>query len=289
MNKGVSRVLPPAGLLSAAVCAALGAMLLSPGVQAASYAIQGENIKASSDWTDMTGTGLLVDAASGPEADSAASMGQTLHILDEDVSSDSAWIRTTQAVGDFRSDPNETPGTATAVFRMKTAPASAPGFSETSYTRSVILSFAKDGSRTRRAIGFAIRPDKFAVVTTTSNLVTGPGAEVTGLDNTDYHIYTIVARDYGYLFDVYRDGVKLIDNAANNSASESAIGGSNGLDALSIGSSPRLAMGDYYLDWIGYGPGEHPEWTNTIVPEPTSLTVLALGLGGLLKLRSRRK
>ncbi len=272
---------------------AFSGVLLSSRVQAAPYVIQGEDIKASSDWVDKTGSGTVVDAASGPVADASASMGQALQILDEDPTDDSvgnsAWLRTTTAAGDFRSDPNETAGTATAVFRMRTGDASAPGFADTKYTRSVILSFAQDGSRARRGIGFAIRPDKLAVVTTTVGLVTGPGAEVTGLDNTGYHIYTIVARDYGYKFDVYRDGTLIINNASNNSATESALGGTPGLDGLTIGSSPRLSMGEFYLDWIGYGPGEHPEWSNTIVPEPTSLTVLALGLGGLLRLRVRRK
>ena len=130
----------------------------------------------------------------------------------------------------------------------------------------------------------AFRPDKLAVSTTTGAVV--GGAELTGIDNTSYYIYTIVARDYGYQFDVYRDGVKIFANIANNSASESAIGGTTGLDALSVGSSIGNARGDWTLDWIGYRAGEYPDWMP--IPEPASAILIVAGLAGLPRARSRR-
>lgn len=249
-------------------------------VSADPYVIQGEGIIASADWVNKVGPGGTVATDSGNVSDGGASGLFALHVLDADSTTAGQWIRTTTAAGAFG-------GSATTVFRLKTAPASSPAYGGTVYARSVILSFVQDGARTRRAVALAFRPDKLAVATTTSAVV--GGAELFA-DNTSYHVYTIVARDFGYNFDVYRDGVKIFDNIANNSASESSIGGTAGLDAVSVGSSIGNARTDVYLDWIGYRAGEYPSWVPVNpVPEPGSIVILASGLATFAASRLRKR
>ncbi len=258
----------------------LGALALLPqAILAAPYVIEAEDILASADWTDKRAAGA--NLVIGNVYDNWASNDNGLKIVDTDATTDGQWIRTTTAAGTLHAGSGETAGTATAVFGLKTAGADAEGFGGTVYSRSVILSFAQDGARTRRGVALAFRPDKMAAITTTGAII--GGAELTGIDNTSYHIYTIVARDYGYAFDVYRDGVKIFNNIANNSAAESAIGGTAGLDALSVATSIGNARGDWTIDWVGYRAGEYPEWAP--LPEPASALLLSVGL---LVLRRRR-
>lgn len=272
----------------------VGLLAAAVPVLAAQYVIQGEEIKPSADWTDKAGAGGDVSNASLPVADGSASpgagypFGGALNVYDAIDPGTGAWLRTTQSAGALRPDA-ATPGSATVVFRLKTADASSAGFAGTTYSRAIVLTFSSisgDSAHPKRGPAVAFRPDKLAIVSTTSAVL--GGGEVTGIDNTGWHVYHLIGRDNGNKVDLYRDGVLILSDINNNSSGESSIQGTPGIDALSIGSSPSSARTDYFLDWIGYKDGIDPLWMPIEpVPEPGSLLVLCTGMLGLLKLRRK--
>jgi len=214
---------------------------------AGAYVVQGESIPGllGTTWTNKTPTSTL---SVSPYSDSLASGGSALRIVDSSTSGgdDGRLIYTTTAAGALN-------GSATAVIRVRTNYDAS--FSDT-FNRCLILSFIVGPTHgtTRRAIGLAIKLHDAAIVNNTGGTYyNGPIAG----DNSDYVKWTIVARDYGWKFDLYRNGVKVIDNWDNSSASESNIGATDG---LSIAASSSNGTGSVVIDWVAYKSGEDPTW-----------------------------
>ncbi|MDH7601343.1 MAG: hypothetical protein QHI38_04265 [Armatimonadota bacterium] len=228
---------------------------------AAAYFVEAESILDSPQWVNVTAAGSTVSAYVVTEPSASGESG--LCVIDGGMASADNFLYYTTAGGTFEN------GCATAVVRMKVT--ADVGFSGP-WTRNIILSLNRGPKSSRRGVGLAVRPDSAAVTNTLGTQIYG--GEIPG-DNTRWVVWTIVARDYGYYFDVYRNGVKVVDNASNGSATESAIGGSVGIDALVIASNPAGGTGSWLFDWVAYKSGEDPYWC---VPEPGLSTLL----GGMI-------
>ena len=214
---------------------------------AAAYVEQAENIPGllGTTWSNKTSASK---ASVSVITDPLASGGQALRIVDSSTSAndDGKLIYMTTAAGALN-------GSATAVIRVRTDYDST--FTN-NWNRCCILSFVIGPTHgtTRRAIGLAIKQHDAAVVNNLgATIYNGPVAG----DNTDYVTWTIVARDYGWKFDLYRNGVKVIDNWDNGSASEGNIGA---MDGLSIAASSSNGTGTVIIDWVAYKAGEDPTW-----------------------------
>lgn len=277
--------------LAICLCAAGLMAAASAPAMAQQYVVQGEAIPASADWDVLTAESEFVTAA--PIADAAALGGSALQIIDAGTLAEDVLMLGTAAAGGFG-------GAATAVVRIKTSNAADFG-ADDPWTRNIILSFVQQTSpttKTRRAVGLSIRPDS---ATVTNTLGTQAYGGIVAGSNTQYVTWTIVGRNYGYNFDVYRDGQLVMNNVAGASASESAIGAfyngnsTLGADCLVLGSMtatgtayPGTGTGAWIVDWAAVKPGEDPTW-NPMVPEPGSILALSGGLVCLAGCAMRRR
>ena len=261
---------------------------------AAEYLIQAEEIISSSDWALKT---LDTDLPADAVAATGASNGEALRVVDNvqvnldphTPGNNGDLIYTTTAVGGLGSS-------ATAVFRMRTT--SDQEFSPLSgspaddgWERNIILSFSGGGAF-RKCVGFAVRPDGAAITNTTATSVyPAYPVGVVSVDNTTWHTWTIVARNFtsgGGSADVYLDGLKVIDNVTLNLTTDTAIGYIDGLSvAAAIAGTSRDGLGCWEFDWVAYKSGEDPTWPG--IPEPGSLVALASGLAALCGVAFRRR
>lgn len=107
------------------------------------------------------------------------------------------------------------------------------------------------------------------------------GVVVTGLDNqTDFHLFRIVSdmssSSAGQVFDLYRDGLLIINDAAN-------IAEYPPTPLFRFGDMTGFEESNVEVDYIRWD--DKNAWT-PVVPEPA--TMLLIGIGGL-SLRARRK
>lgn len=238
-------------LIAAVLCILL--VLAALPARAVSYTKQAEGILSSADWDKVSPESVSVSAEAVDDA--AAEGGRALRVVDSGSAADD-WLAYRTVSGGPLS------ASATAVIRIRTGDPSS--FSnDTLWSRNVVLSFATDGVVAKRAVGLAIRPNGAIVCNTISTQFYPDATPIPG-DNTGYVTWTIVSRGYGYRFDVYRDGVKVIDNAENKSGGEGTINPVPGYCSLAVGAAtnatPVTSTGSWYIDYAAYRSGEHPTW-----------------------------
>ena len=94
--------------------------------------------------------------------------------------------------------------------------------------------------------------------------------------NTDgYHVFRVVQQPNSETFSVWRDGVLLSDSLAG-------VAGAG--DSFAFGDVGNKWGGDVLVDYLRFTPGAYAP-----VPEPSTLTLLAAGLLGLLAYAWRKR
>ena len=243
-------------LLAAAACTAA----------LAQYQIEGENILTDPTWTVLLNQGGVASAVSRLTVSEPYSLaGGGIKIIDDQITGDSAKI--------FIHKPSSFAfnGSATAVVRVKTtadqlfSALANPPTSANPWSRTFVLRFPDDPGLTgtqKKGIGLCIRPDRAAVMSNTGT--TRYGDEILG-DNTRYVTWTIVGRNYGANFDLYRNWVQVIANGANTSNTETPLG--NGVDGVYLSAAPNVTTGSWIFDCVAFKAGEDPAWN----PWPATL------------------
>lgn len=306
-------------VFAAVLCVALMAV----AIPASAYLIQAEDILGASDWQQKV-YGTRVDA-------SVSSQGGLLIVDDDntmgpDMHDSSA---TKPDYGDLwlqNDSDEEFGGEATVVVRMKTTSdyAFTTNLAATAtgerWDRSVVVSLLRgDPAKAKRCVSLSVRPDSAAVTNNGGSALATGSSIMTAQDNTKWATWVIVAKDYGWSWDLYRKGNIWVDgvsvesdwtlvnsvvgtsNLTSDSIFDTPYGGpkvtnADGIDALSIGASisgtVSDATGSWMFDYVAYQGGSYDPlgFAGSLnVPEPGSMLALCSAFIGLAGFVTRRR